>query len=289
MKDDELGRVYTEGEVIFKEGDEGDQMYVVQAGNVKITRNTPSGDLTIAVLSTGEIFGEMALFDRLPRSATAVAFNEARILSIDKKKFFQTISRDPTLVFKILEYMSQRIRRINEEISKLKNSRYDFFNIFTNTEETCKYILEEARNIIPADNGSIMLIDDEEKKALSIKAAFGTEWTPKTRLQEGEGVAGDVIRTGVAELINNVSMDSRFKSGAAHIQSVMCAPLKWRGNHFGVINLSRCSEKLFALDDLKMLHSLAIHASVVIENVRCVSEFKNATDEFLRHATMLYT
>ncbi len=288
MKDDELGRVYTEGEVIFKEGDEGDHMYVVQSGKVKITRNTPSGDVTIAVLSTGEIFGEMALFDRLPRSATAAAFNEARILSIDKKKFFQTISRDPTLVFKILEYMSQRIRRINEEISKLKNSRHDSSNIFTDTEETCKYILEEARNIIPADNGSIMLIDDAEK-TLSIKAAFGTEWNPKTRLQEGEGVAGDVLKTGKAELINNVSMDSRFKSGTAHIQSVMCAPLKWRGNHFGVINMSRCSEKLFTLDDLKMLHSMAIHASVVIENVRCFSQFKNATDEFLRHATMLYT
>jgi len=58
----------------------------------------------------------MALFDRLPRSATAIAVGDARILSIDKKKLISSISRDPTLAFKILETMSQRIRRLDEDL-----------------------------------------------------------------------------------------------------------------------------------------------------------------------------
>jgi len=127
MKDHGLGRVYSGGEIIFKEGDEGDRMYVVQSGKVQITKKTASGNISVATLEDGEIFGEMALFDRLPRSATAVAAGEARILSIDKKKLFQTISRDPTLVFKIIESMSRRIRRLDEEFSKLNKNTLDLW------------------------------------------------------------------------------------------------------------------------------------------------------------------
>ena len=286
MKDGELGRDYAEGEIIFKEGDEGDRMYVIQSGRVQITKKTSSGDLTIATLGKGEIFGEMALFDRLPRSATAAALDEARILSIDKKKLFQTIDRDPTLVFKTLESMSSRIRRLDEEFTKLRKSKLDILQIFVNVDETCSFILEEAKNFIKADNGSIMLYSDEEK-ALFIKAAFGTEWNPKTKLNTGEGIAGDVLKTGKAELINNVSMDPRYKKGSADINSVLCVPIRGRNRHLGVINMSRISENLFVIEDLKLLRFIALYASVAIENAMNFTRLRNVTDEVLRHATML--
>jgi CRP-like cAMP-binding protein len=286
MKDGELGRDYAEGEIIFKEGDEGDRMYVIQSGRVQITKKTSSGDLTIATLGKGEIFGEMALFDRLPRSATAAALDEARILSIDKKKLFQTIDRDPTLVFNTLESMSRRIRRLDEEFTKLRKSKLDILQIFVNVDETCSFILEEAKNFIKADNGSIMLYSDEEK-ALFIKAAFGTEWNPKTKLNTGEGIAGDVLKTGKAELINNVSMDPRYKKGSADINSVLCVPIRGRNRHLGVINMSRISENLFVIEDLKLLRFIALYASVAIENAMNFTRLRNVTDEVLRHATML--
>lgn len=286
MKDGELGKVYAEGELIFKEGDEGDRMYVVQSGRVQITKNTSSGDLTIATLGSGEIFGEMALFDRLPRSATARALDEARILSIDKKKLFQTIDRDPTLVFKTLESMSRRIRRLDEEFAKLRKSKLDILQIFVNVDETCNFILEETKNFIKADNGSIMIYSDEEK-ALLIKAAFGTEWNPKTKLNAGEGIAGDVLKTGRAELINNVSMDPRYKKGSADINSVLCVPIKGKNRHFGVINMSRISENLFTIEDLKLLRFIALYASIAIENAMNFTSLRNFTDEVLKHATML--
>jgi putative methionine-R-sulfoxide reductase with GAF domain len=286
MSEGELGRIYSDGDIIFKEGDIGEAMYVIQSGKINITKKATSGDLVIATLQSGEIFGEMALFDRLPRSATARASGNARILTIDKKKLFSTISRDPTLVFKLLESMSQRIRKLDEELMKLRKSKIDILHVFIDVDETSNLILEEARNIIPAENGSIMLLDDEEK-LLSIKAAFGTEWDPKIRLAVGEGIAGDVVKTGKAELINNVSFDPRFKSGESHIKSMLCVPLRWKNNIFGVINMSTSSEKLFALDDLKLLHSVAIHASIAIENSKNFSKIKNVTDEILRHATLL--
>lgn len=282
MKNSELGILYNNGEIIFREGEKGDHMYVVQSGKVKITKKGPSGDLTIAILESGEIFGEMALFDRLPRSATASALGDARVLSIDKNKLFQTLSRDPTLALRILESMSKRIRRLNEELTKLKKKK---INICIDVKEICTYILEEARNVIPADNGSLMLID-ERNKSLDIKAAFGTEWEPKIDLRLGEGIAGDVLKTGKAELVNNVLMDVRYKKGSADIKSMLCVPLKWRNNIFGVINMSNTSENLFTLDQLKMLRSLAIYASIAIENAKSCSNIKNAADEILMHVSM---
>jgi CRP-like cAMP-binding protein len=286
MKDDELGRVYTEGEIIFKEGEEGDRMYVIQSGKVEITKRTISGDLIIATMESGEIFGEMALFDRLPRSATAKALGDARVLSIDKKKLFSTITEDPTLVFKILESMSRRIRRLNEEFMKLKKDKLDVLKVYLDVDAICNFIMEEAKKMISADNGSVMLLDDKDK-TLSIMAAFGSESDNKMRLTEGEGVAGDVLRTGKAELINNVSLDSRFKPSAIQIKSMLCVPLKLKTFTFGVINMSNSSGKYFSIDDLKLLHSIGIHASIAIENAKHFSNLKKATDEVLMHATLL--
>ena len=286
MREDELGRVYSEGEIIFQEGDEGDRMYVVQAGKVKITKKHDAGALTIATLGPGEIFGEMAMFDRMPRSAAAVAMGEARILGIDKKKLFQSIDRDPTLVFKLIESMSRRIRSLDEEFTKLKKSKTELLQVFVNIDRTCSFVLEEAKNSVVADNGSIMLYDEREKN-LVIKAAFGTVWEPRTSLGRGEGIAGDVLSTGKAELINNVSMDARFKTGSADIMSMLCVPLKGKNSPFGVINMSRSTGKLFNVEDLKLLRTVAIYASLAIENAINFTRLHDVTDEFLRHATLL--
>jgi CRP-like cAMP-binding protein len=282
----ELGKVYSDGEIIFKEGEKGEHMFVIQSGRVKITKKTGSADLTIATLDAGEVFGEMALFEKLPRSANATADGEARVLSIDKKKFFSTVSRDPSLVFKILESTSHRIRRMNEEFAKLKQNKTDVLHACMNVDETCDLILEEAKNIVSTDNGSIMLYDPVRKR-LSIKSAFGANPPVKMDFTEGKGIAGDVLRTGKAELINNVSLDSRFIKGGAEIHSMLCAPLKGKGRIFGVINLSNSSERMFTIENLKILHSLAIYASIAIMNARSFGELSSATEDMLKHATML--
>ena len=287
MKEGELGKVYAGGEIIFTEGSIGEVMYVIQSGKVKITKRTDSGEVTIATLGEGEIFGEMAVFDRLPRSATAVALGDARVLSVDKKKLFTTINRDPTLVFRMMESMSQRIRRLDGELAKLKKEHTEMSRICFDVDETSALILKEATHVIPAENGSLMLLDNEGK-SLVIAAAFGEEADPKVILSVGEGIAGDVLRTGKAELVNNVSLDSRFVPGGSHITSMLCAALRCRDYNFGVINMSNRSNTPFTIDDLKMLDALSLYASIAIENAKNFAHLKDATSEVLRHATMLH-
>ncbi len=131
MKKGELGKTYNDGEVIFNEGEEGDSMFVIQSGKVKISKKVDFGDITITIMEEGEIFGEMAIFDRLPRSASAVAFGGARVLTVDKKKFLSVVNRDPTLAFKIFDAMSKRVRRLDAEVLKLKKQ----MGVHTHKEE----------------------------------------------------------------------------------------------------------------------------------------------------------
>lgn len=280
MKEGELGRIYANGEIIFAEGDKGEVMYVIQSGQVKVTKNTAKGEIELAVLGSGDILGEMALFDKLTRSATAVAVGEARILSVDKKKLFATISRDPTLAFKIIETMSHRIRKLNKDFSEFRKGK-----MFTDLKDTSQMILEEARNVIKADNGSIMLLD--ENNVLSITAAFGAEGSTKVKFNMGEGIAGDVLTTGKSELVNNVSVDSRFKSGEVNIVSLLCIPLSHGQTVFGVINLSNSSDTLFSLSDLKLLHSLASYAAMVLQSVRNFIHYRETAEEIFRHVALI--
>jgi CRP-like cAMP-binding protein len=280
MIGDELGKVFDDGEVIFREGEKGEMMYVIQAGSVKITKSTHSGEVTIATLEKGEVFGEMALFDKLPRSATAVAQENSRILTVDKRKFFSSISRDPTLAFKILESMSHRIRRINNEFTKMKETKLDFLFSCLDVDQTCDFVLGEATEIIPADNGSIMVLDSK-MDGLLIKAAFGSEATEKVLLGPGEGIAGSILQSGKAEFINDVLSDPRFKSGGMGFKSLICAPLKARDFNFGVITLSRTSDAAFTIENLEILSNISGYASVAIQNAYSCSELQEATNSLL--------
>ena len=111
-----LGKVYTDGEVIVRQGDEGNCMYVIQAGKVEVIKEERDQQISLGVLGKGEFFGEMALFERESRSATVLAQGETRILTIDKRTLLRRIQEDPTLAFQLLEKLSQRIRELNAKL-----------------------------------------------------------------------------------------------------------------------------------------------------------------------------
>jgi CRP-like cAMP-binding protein len=120
MDKSSLGKVYDNGQVIVQQGDKGDHMYVIQKGKVEVIQEKDGNQIKLAVLVDGDIFGEMSLFDRVPRSSTVRALGEVRVLTIDKKTFLRRVHEDPSLAFRILQKMSQRIRDLNEELIKTK-------------------------------------------------------------------------------------------------------------------------------------------------------------------------
>ncbi len=117
MNEGLLGKEYTEGELICRQGEPGDRLYVIQTGRVTVLREESGVEIPIAELKAGDVFGEMAIFDRQPRSATVRAAGRARILTLDKRAFLRQVHEDPTLAYRILEEMSKRIRRLDQELS----------------------------------------------------------------------------------------------------------------------------------------------------------------------------
>lgn len=123
MEEGKLGKTYQDGTVIVREGDVGDQMFVVQSGRVRVTCKGDGGEIPLVELGEGDIFGEMALIEKEVRSATVVALGEVRLLSIDKKSFLRRVHEDPSLAYRILLRMSHRIRELTNEVAQLKAGR----------------------------------------------------------------------------------------------------------------------------------------------------------------------
>ncbi len=122
-KESELGRIYKDGEVICLQGEKSNNMYVIQSGRVEVIAEEGNQKVLLAILEKDDIFGEMSLFDTAPRSATVKASGEARVLSIDKRGFLRRVHEDPSLAFRLLQKMSQRIRDMNSQLIKLKDSK----------------------------------------------------------------------------------------------------------------------------------------------------------------------
>ena len=120
MTEGALGKAYASGELVVRQGDEGNCMYVVQAGKLEVLREEHDGNVRVAVMTAGDIFGEMSIFERELRSATVRALGEARVLSVDKKTFLRRIQEDPPLAFNLVKIMSNRIRRLTEDLASLK-------------------------------------------------------------------------------------------------------------------------------------------------------------------------
>ena len=115
-----MGRLYEPGECIVKQGEVGDCMYIVQQGEVEVILDSPSGEILLSTLRPGDVFGEMALFTKQPRSATTRTRGRARVLTIDKRTFLKRVHEDPSLAFRILQKMSERIQHLDGEIQRLR-------------------------------------------------------------------------------------------------------------------------------------------------------------------------
>jgi CRP-like cAMP-binding protein len=120
-KSGELGKVYEDGEVIVRQGDTGDCMYVIQEGRVQVFVQKDGQEVLLREPSKGEIFiGEMGVFEKQTRSATVRARGTARVLTLDKKQFLKRVQEDPSLVFLLVQNMSHRIRELSDEVTRLK-------------------------------------------------------------------------------------------------------------------------------------------------------------------------
>jgi CRP-like cAMP-binding protein len=113
--------LYKDGEEIINQGETGDCMYVIQSGKVMIVQYENGKGIPLAELKEGDFFGDMALIEHKVRSATVRAIGEARVLTVDKRTFLLRVQEDPSIAFSIIQKMSLRIRKLDDELVRIKS------------------------------------------------------------------------------------------------------------------------------------------------------------------------
>jgi CRP/FNR family transcriptional regulator, cyclic AMP receptor protein len=119
---DELAKVavprsYEAGQVVFREGDEGDTCFVVRSGAVKITREHGGRTIALAELRAGDMFGELSMFGGEVRSATAQALEPTSAVALLAGDIRRLLAGNPEIALKMLEAMADRVRRTNQRLA----------------------------------------------------------------------------------------------------------------------------------------------------------------------------
>jgi CRP-like cAMP-binding protein len=108
-------RRYRKGEMIFLRGDLGRDLFLIESGSVKICLTTEDGkEMTLALLSPGEFFGELALLDGEPRSSDAVAMEPSTFLLLEQSDFLQFVDEHPRVAHRVMGVLSRRLRDNNQ-------------------------------------------------------------------------------------------------------------------------------------------------------------------------------
>lgn len=140
-------------------------------------------------------------------------------------------------------------------------------------KEIVDWVIDEAQKIIDGSNISVMLINQKTGE-LEIISARGEECGEKTRFRPGIGIAGNVLVSGQAEIVNDVESDPRYIPGNNKIYSLLCAPLITPNGVLGVINISNVNPISYTAQDLKRFKALVAPAAAAIENARLYEQLK---------------
>ena len=105
--------------VLFQEGERGEEMYIIQSGKVKISKRIRGVEKTLATLEKGEFFGEMAILNDKPRSATAETLEPCEMLVIDRKTFDALIRGNVEIAVRFIKRLADRLREANEQMEAL--------------------------------------------------------------------------------------------------------------------------------------------------------------------------
>ncbi len=185
MQDSEprFARMLKAGEVVFREGEAGDTMFVIRKGKVRITKQVRGGEKTFAVLGPGEFFGEMAILNRSARSATATAEEDVTLLEVDARRFEGMVTKQAEIAVRFIQKLAARLQKADQLIA-----------ILTKRDPKTRMILglmreAEQRGFPGADQDAVVIARDLDDLAeeLGLQRA------------EADDVIGRLIRVGIAK------------------------------------------------------------------------------------------
>jgi CRP-like cAMP-binding protein len=116
---------YSKGQFVFREGEDGDEMYIIQSGQVAIQKTLRNKKTVLTLLEKGDFFGEMSILERLPRTADAEVIEDSDLITINAQTFGEMIRSNPEIAVRMLRKYSMRMREVSEQMEKQLESRID--------------------------------------------------------------------------------------------------------------------------------------------------------------------
>jgi len=270
-----------EGRVVFAEGDPGDSMYFIAHGRIRVEKLAQAEGLvrkTLTVLEAGDYFGEMALFDQKPRSASAVAAGPARILRLSKAAFDQIQQRHSvagmSVLFAMIRTASERIRRLSRQIVV-----YDEVGKAIGESASLGQLLEvvvyQLCQAALADWGMVLL-RAQFSDQVELRGAVNLQLSPAQReaLESHAGWWGTALREGWEQLVENTAEQEPFKSAqkgfgvGLETAALLMAPIRIERQSLVLIVLGGRQAGQFDIDDLTLAQGVARQAAQAILNAR---------------------
>jgi CRP-like cAMP-binding protein len=265
---------FPEGRTISGEGDPGDAMFFILSGSVRIEKKTGeggTGQKTLAILETGDYFGEISLFDQQPRSASAVAAGPSQILRLSKSAFDSLRQEGTRMLFAMIRTSGERIRLLNshvvvyDEIGKAIGESRDL-------EQLLGVVLRQLCQATTADWGMVVL-RAQFSNNVELRSAVGLDLTPaqKEAIAAGQGFLGAALHQPREQLVRDFESESAFQSCTRlgfETVALLLAPILIEARVLGLIVLGGREPGQFDVNDLNLARGVARQAAQSILNAR---------------------
>ena len=137
-------RTYSKGAIIVSEGDEGNSLFLIQSGSVKAFLSDENGrEVVLSTQGPGEYFGDLALFDDEPRSASVMALEPCKVMIITRQQLRDAIKEDPDIGFSLLHGLAKRVRILTENVRTLA-----LLDVFGRLVKTLYDLAEEKDGVL---------------------------------------------------------------------------------------------------------------------------------------------
>jgi CRP/FNR family transcriptional regulator len=158
-----ISRRYSSGEVVFREGDGGDTCYIVRSGLARAVRQHSDGrSITLSHFAAGDIFGELAMFDEEPRSATVDVIEEAEVLAIPGRDMQRLMGEHPEIAVKLNAALAQRLRATNERLA-----RQSFQTVQSRVASVLAQMVATARTEDPGEGDVVVALTQADLAKLA--------------------------------------------------------------------------------------------------------------------------
>lgn len=271
-------RALSDGQPVFQEGDPGDAMYFIVSGAVRIEKRTGPGTgavKTLAILEPGDYFGEMALLDQQPRSASAVASGATELFRLSTASFGELHGgaghAGLSVLFAMIRTAGDRIRRLNAQVVV-----YDEIGKAIGESKTLDHLLEvvlrQLAQATLADWGLVVLRSQFSDR-LEVRSTVNLAPTPgqKEDLAAGKGFLGPARRETQGRLVPQLDAEEPYKScGRLGFETVslLLMPVSVESQELGLIALGGRQPAQFDLNDLNLARGVARQAAQAILNAR---------------------